>query len=619
MSSGITLSAATRQNLLSLQGTADLLSTTQNRLSTGKKVNSALDSPVNFFTAQSLNSRSSGISSLLDGISNGIQTIQAASKGITSLTKLTDQLKSTAQQALSATSAFTAKASLTSKALNGAVDTNLLSTGPTEALGAVPSLVGAGAAQVTTGAVTTLDDPTILALTGSKTLKVDGVDLNLDFDGTITNQTTLLNSINTQLTAGGSAVQATFATNTLVLSGTATSGKFVVGASQGATDLLGAATSTVASVTAANVTGSTKATALGFADGDSFSVNGASVSVSKTDTLDTLAQKVVSATKGDVSATFDPTADKFTFKAKDAKTAVNLANGSTATSLVANLGYGTTSQFAAGKGANGSTADLNNKVLSVTVGSGATAKTTALTFGTGAGQISTLDQLNDALGSANAQASIDGTGKLSISTNNDAGSQQLTLGGSATGGANSFLTTAATATIGGDGLTARNKLVTDYNNLLTQIDQLSNDSSFNGVNLLKGDQLKVSFNEAQSSSITVQGKATSSDTLGLKAVTTDNFKDNASINDVFSSIRSAANNLQSQSATYASNLSVVQNRQDFSKNLISVLDTGSANLTNADLNEEAANSQALSTRNSLAISALGLANTAQQGILQLLR
>lgn len=53
MSSGITLTAATRQNLLSLQGTADLLSSTQNRLSTGKKVNSALDSPVNFFTAQS--------------------------------------------------------------------------------------------------------------------------------------------------------------------------------------------------------------------------------------------------------------------------------------------------------------------------------------------------------------------------------------------------------------------------------------------------------------------------------------------------------------------------------------------------------------------------------------
>ena len=68
-----------------------------------------------------------------------------------------------------------------------------------------------------------------------------------------------------------------------------------------------------------------------------------------------------------------------------------------------------------------------------------------------------------------------------------------------------------------------------------------------------------------------------------------------------------------------SNLSVVQNRQDFSKQLINVLQTGSANLTNADLNQEAANSQALSTSQSMGISALSLANSAQQGVLQLLR
>ncbi|GAA0269572.1 hypothetical protein LNAOJCKE_1302 [Methylorubrum aminovorans] len=621
MSSNITLSAATRQNLLSLQDTASLLSTTQNRLSTGKKVNSALDSPVNFFTAQSLNSRSTGLSSLLDGISNGIQTIQAAATGITNLQKLTDQLKSTAQQALSATSAFTSKATLTSKALNGAVDTNLLSTGPTEALSNVPSIVGAGAAQVTTGTVTTLTDANIGAMTGSKTLKIDGVDLTLDFDGPITTQATLTNSINTQLSAGGSSVTAAITGDTLVLTGTATSGRFQVASGQGATDLLGAtpALTTPATITAANLTGSTKALALGFADGDSFTVNGSSVTVSRTDTLDTLAQKVVSATKGEVSATFDATADKFTFKAKDAKTAVNLANGSTATALVSNLGYTATTQFASGKGTPTSTADLANKVLTVTVGTGATAKTTALTFGTGAGQVSTLDQLNDALAPANAQASIDSTGRLSISTSNDAGSQQLKLGGDATGAANSFLTTNATATIGGDGQAARNKLVNDYNNLLTQIDQMSNDSSFNGVNLLRGDQMKISFNEEQSSSINVKGVATTAESLKLKAVTADDFKDNSSINNVFSSIKSAGDTLKSQASTFASNLSVVQNRQDFTKQVINVLDTGSANLTNADLNEEAANSQALSTRNSLAISALSLANQSQQGILQLLR
>ncbi|MBT1515065.1 flagellar protein, partial [Bradyrhizobium sp. SRL28] len=71
--SGIVLSASVRQNLLSLQSTADLLATTQNRLATGKKVNTALDNPTNFFTAQSLDARAGDINNLLDGIGNGVQ------------------------------------------------------------------------------------------------------------------------------------------------------------------------------------------------------------------------------------------------------------------------------------------------------------------------------------------------------------------------------------------------------------------------------------------------------------------------------------------------------------------------------------------------------------------
>ena len=82
---------------------------------------------------------------------------------------------------------------------------------------------------------------------------------------------------------------------------------------------------------------------------------------------------------------------------------------------------------------------------------------------------------------------------------------------------------------------------------------------------------------------------------------------------------SAATLLRSQASTFGSNLSVVQTRQTFNKSLINVLQTGSANLTDADLNEEAANSQALNTRQSLAISALSLANQAQQSVLQLLK
>src|SRR5437868_2510018 len=96
--SGIVLTASVRQNLLSLQSTADLLSTTQNRLATGNKVNSALDNPTNFFTAQGLNNRASDINNLLDSIGNGVQVLQAANTGITSLQKLVDTAKSIANQ-----------------------------------------------------------------------------------------------------------------------------------------------------------------------------------------------------------------------------------------------------------------------------------------------------------------------------------------------------------------------------------------------------------------------------------------------------------------------------------------------------------------------------------------
>src|SRR3954471_25057064 len=95
----ITLTAGVRQNLLSLQNTASLMALTQNRLATGKKVNSALDNPISFFTSQSLNDRANDLSTLLDTISNATQTLQAADNGLTSLTKLVQSAQAIAQQA----------------------------------------------------------------------------------------------------------------------------------------------------------------------------------------------------------------------------------------------------------------------------------------------------------------------------------------------------------------------------------------------------------------------------------------------------------------------------------------------------------------------------------------
>src|SRR5581483_2661720 len=97
--SDIVLTAGVRSNLLQLQKTSDLITTTQTRLATGKKVNSALDNPVNFFTAQGLSNRANDLSNLLDAMGMGINTIQAANNGITAITKMVQSAQALVSQA----------------------------------------------------------------------------------------------------------------------------------------------------------------------------------------------------------------------------------------------------------------------------------------------------------------------------------------------------------------------------------------------------------------------------------------------------------------------------------------------------------------------------------------
>ncbi len=166
----------------------------------------------------------------------------------------------------------------------------------------------------------------------------------------------------------------------------------------------------------------------------------------------------------------------------------------------------------------------------------------------------------------------------------------------------------------------RSNLVSQYNNILDQITTTAQDASYNGINLVNGDQLKLTFNETGTSTLSIQGVTFSSGGLGLSKLTAGtDFLDNASANTAISRLDKASGALRTEASALGSNLSIVQIRQDFSKNLINVLQTGSSNLTLADTNEEAANSQALSTRQSIAVSALALANQSQQSVLQLLR
>src|SRR5437879_2674642 len=109
--SDIVLTAGVRANLLQLQKTAELITATQTKLATGKRVNSALDNPINFFTAQGLSNRAGDLGNLLDSMSSGVNTIQAANNGITSLTKLVQSSQALASQALQ-TSDVTVRAGL---------------------------------------------------------------------------------------------------------------------------------------------------------------------------------------------------------------------------------------------------------------------------------------------------------------------------------------------------------------------------------------------------------------------------------------------------------------------------------------------------------------------------
>jgi flagellin-like hook-associated protein FlgL len=516
--SGIVLTASVRQNLLSLQSTAELLSTTQNRLASGKKVNTALDNPTNFFTAQGLDNRASDINNLLDSIGNGVQVLQAANTGITSLQKLVDSAKSIASQVLQTTVGYTPRSNVSSSPIAGATPTNLLGTG-TNATVTGAAIPGATATTTKLSALTT-------AITTSDSLTIDGKTISFNTSG------------------GGNAI--TSAGGSLDLT-TATVG-----------DLLAA--------------------------------------------VDTLTGATVPSTLGGTALTLST------------GTTSALTIGGNATTLTKlGLTAGTTQVGAP---------PLSGQTLTIGA-TGSNGIATSITFGTGSGQISTLNQLNAALANNNLQAGISPSGVINIVTTNEAASSKIgTIGGTATGAGAAFngLTNPPAPVADPDSQTARAGLVAQYNNVLNQINTTSEDASFNGINLLNGDTLKLTFNETGKSTLNITGVTFNLAGLSLATLNqgTD-FLDSNSANSVLTSLNAASTTLRSEASSLGSNLSIVQIRQDFSKNLINVLQTGSSNLTLADTNEEAANSQALSTRQSIAVSALALSNQSQQSVLQLLR
>lgn len=507
----ISLTANVRSSLLALQDTAAQQAITNNHLATGKKVSSALDNPVNFFTAQSLNSRSSQLTSLLDGISNGIQTIQAANKGLTSITSLIQQIQATVTQARQDTSA-----TVTPGTATATTATNTSTTG-----GKMTFTVGTQSVDISTYASGTAATPAVLTGTGA----------------TFADGNTTARTFNIQAAGfnGGTAVPVT----------TVTSGDT---AAQAATKIN---------------------TALNAVAGNTITADGSSGQLKFTNS----------------------SGQNVTVGGTDAAT-MGFASGNTTST----------------NGVPGTAAALNTDQLVAAINSNGllTGKVTASNVG----------------------------GKLSLQNTT---TSSIGVKGFSAGTFDGLAATTSTLAAGTATLSAsRQSLANQFNTLTAQLDKISTDSGYNGVNLLQGDHLKVVFNEktgTNANSIDVAMKnADNSDfgtlnsyNLGIGQAATSiggsgtDFSSNTSLDTLSDTLKNALTSIQTQSSSLGANLSVVQTRQDFTKGIVDVLTTGAGNLTDADMNQEAANSQSLSTRNSLAISALSLANTSNQGVLQLLR
>ncbi len=482
MSNDIVLSAGIRQNLLSLQTTSSLQERTQTRLATGKKVNSALDNAVNFFTAASLTTRSTELSSLLDSMTNGVNTLKAADNGLTSITTTIQSMQATVTQVRQ-------DASWQSSSY-------------------------------------TIDGTTI----GTTTLKY------VSFQAGAVGSTPVSIPINDQETLTGA--------NT---------------GFGGTTGTTGAGASGALTIQAADINGGTAI----------------SVAVATTDVVSTVAANINAAAGYTLATVVNGE-----LVLKDAGPNQITVGGSAASGV----GFG-----------------AGNTVSSVTVGAP-----------------ETVDQLVNAI---NANASL--SGKVRASNNagqlqiTNISTSQLTVTGI---GQLSGKLDGSTGTVAIAGNSVRANLVTQFNQLKDQLDKTAADASFNGINLLSGDVLKLFFNELGTSTLSIQStnpNGVNSTTLGIASATNAEFQDNALVDARLQALSVALGNVASQASDFGSHLSIVQNRQTFTNNMINTLRVGADGLTLADTNEEGANMLALQTRQQLSVTALSLASQAQQSVLKL--
>ncbi|RDV05184.1 flagellin [Undibacter mobilis] len=716
----VTLSAGVRANLLSLQSTADMMQTTQNRLATGNKVNSALDNPISFFTSQSLQSRAGDLNSLLDSMSNGIQTIQAANNGLTSITSTVQSMQSTLNQALQDSNWQSASYSIDSTTIGTGSVKNLTISGGAVGTTAVNVAVNSIATAGTQSTLSTsanylapsVADPSSVesgafyGLSGASTytFKVNGQDITLTSATTGTQSGDTLAHAKTSIQA---QLDARFGSGAFTVgNNTAGTGFSITGKADGTNDVvISNQAGTGAAATQATFAGGAF-TGLTGADTYSFDFNDGTTThaITLTQAQGSSAANARAAIQSQLDTHYG--AGAFTVSGTTGITITGKADGSNSVIIsnqaapvnaggatAAGMGLGTTTQTSNGAVANnvtglglgsttttsyGTPADpyeftVNGAAVTIAAGTGLaaavtsvnaqlsgvnskfqafddsgklgireiTAQGTQLTLGgtdaaslfggtltntgtaAGVAAVKTVDQL---VASINGNSSL--TGKVKATNDNgnlritNLSLSDLTVVGATSSQVNGGTGGANTQTIGGNSV--RKGLVQQFNTLRDQLDKYAGDASYNGINLLSGDNLKLTLNETGSSAINIQAKDANGNTLsissvalGINSATNSDFDSNTSINSVLSTLTGALSTLRSQGSSFGSNLSAVQNRQTFTKSMINTLQTGADKLVLADTNEEGANLLALQTRRSLSTTALSMASQADQAVLQL--
>lgn len=638
----IALTSSMRSNLLSLKNTQSLLDKTQDRLSTGYKVNSAMDNPSSYFTAQSLNSRADDLSTLLDSIGQAISTLEVADEGITTLQEFVEQAKSiansardtanVASKAVSENVTFnsaTAKTDLlTDMVANAAAGDNF-----TIRLGDATTMEGTSnvSADQTLEQIGIDEDGVVEMIVGDKTYEftftaaASGItDATVDETTGVTKQ-----SFGIATTLEDFMSEVVYTVGRKVLNAEVKEGKLTFNTLDNSSLVIRSTAGFDSGKTATAATIATATTAK-FAKGDNTnntSVTGASIDI----TVNGQVQKV------DISEFIDPTtgalvagADTGATTLKAVVEKINSTLGSEG--IVAQVNGTTLEIYNSNNTGTKPTVAVTNGVLSG--GDDATAITANAAVTEGAAQISTnfnkvfgfdegytvtitegmtVEQFRQAVdGLEGISADFDSKGHMVISGEQG---DDMVLADSGDG---NFIR----SLLGGNVVSATNgsneraKYAEQFDGVLDQIDQLVQDTSYKGINLLNGDDLTVVFNESRTSTLELKGVTFNSTGLGFTASEAE-WKDNANIDKSLDQITKATSLLRAQASEFGQNLSTVQIREDFTENMINNLQTGADKLTLADMNEEAANMLALQTRQQLGVNSLSMASQAAQSVLQL--